>query len=73
MINITEMSYMIFAACVLHNFIIIESSVDEGDIDSSGDDDNDEPDQNDDERARSAEGKSVDIANSLLRTNEQCM
>ena len=66
MINITEMSYMIFAACVLHNFIIIESGVDEEDIDLSGDDANDEPDQNDDERARSAEGKRVDIANSLL-------
>ena len=66
MINVTEMSYMIFAACVLHNFVIIKSGVDEEDIDLSGDDDNDEPDQSDDERARSAEGKRVDIANSLL-------
>lgn len=64
MTNIREVPMLIFSACVLHNFIIIENGLDEDDIDLSESEDEDEDGgQCGGDHCMSATQKRLEIAN----------
>lgn len=66
MTKLCEIPYVIFAACVLHNFIIIQNGVDEDDIDVSDEDDDEGRDGPDDEPLITGEQKRLAIAHTLV-------
>ena len=64
MVAILQIPVVIYAACVLHNFIIKKTGADEDDIDCPEDNSSDEPSPGS-APSGSATGKRLEIARSL--------
>ena len=62
MLKVTEIPYVIFACCVLHNFIILNGGVDESDIEAGEEDEEVNSLHGQSETSQSAEDKRMNIA-----------